>query len=110
MALSDTAVGGGVALVAALFVATFGYLIRYREATSLIAGYQPDTVGDETAVARLVGGYVLLVAALTAAIGVGMLVVSLPESAWGRVWLGYGVVLVVGVLAMNRYAERYAAD
>jgi len=52
-------------LASAALTAVLGYRIRVQQDTRLIAGYDPRTVTDGTAVARLVGTVTLAMGGLT---------------------------------------------
>jgi ABC-type multidrug transport system permease subunit len=98
--------GDGVTLVVAVVLlfssavtALFGWE-AYRGDASLISGYDPDRVTDETALARFVGRWTLVVAALTAAFGV-LTAFVVPDLLTVVVYVGLVVLiaawLVVGV-------------
>ncbi|MFP8954286.1 DUF3784 domain-containing protein [Natrialbaceae archaeon A-arb3/5] len=91
-------IGGSVVtlLVAAGVVGTLGVLIKYFERVELIAGYDPDRVTDEEALADFIGTNTLAVAVL-------LLIVAAVEhtAPFGgeAVQIGW-IVLVVGVLLL----------
>jgi hypothetical protein len=94
-------------LLAAVFIAVLGVLIKYFGMVELVAGYDPETVTDEDALAAFVGTNTLYVAVLTAA--VAAVEYTRPFDGYRAVWLPY--VLAVGLLAvrMVRGARRYEA-
>jgi len=87
------------------FVALFGVLIKYFGYVNLIAGYDPERVTDEDALADFVGTRILAVAALTFAVAGADHVASGDGTPWH--WYAY-VVLVVALAAwMVVGARRY---
>ncbi|WP_229124325.1 DUF3784 domain-containing protein [Halapricum desulfuricans] len=70
-----------------------GILIKYFGYTNLIAGYDPDAVTNEDALAAFVGNRVLAVALLTVAVG-GVEYISTGDGTpWH--WYAYGALVAV---------------
>ncbi|MXV62426.1 DUF3784 domain-containing protein [Natronorubrum sp. JWXQ-INN-674] len=94
-------------LVAAGFVGALGILIMYFGMVQLIAGYDPDRVSDEEALADFVGTNALYVAGLTA------LVAFVEYSQWfdatGAVWIAFVVGVVALAARMIVGSRRYEA-
>lgn len=88
-----------------LFIAGAGVLIKYFGYMNLIAGYDPDKVTDEDALADFVGTRVLLVAALTIAVGAAEYVAPSDGTPW--YWYVYGALVVVLAGWMIIGARRY---
>jgi len=57
-------------LLTAVVTATLGVLIGQFQLMGLIAGYDPDQVTDDEGLARFVGTYTLVIAGLSAVVGV----------------------------------------
>jgi len=100
----STTVAGSL-LVAAGFLAVLGILIRYFGMVDLIAGYDPETVTDEDALARFVGTNALYVAGLTCVVAAAEY--TRPFDGYRAIWIPY--VLGVGLLAvrMIRGSRRF---
>jgi len=94
-------------VTAGVFVAVLGVLIKYFGYVNLIAGYDPESVTDEDALAEFVGTRTLVIAGLTIAVG-GLEYVRPSE---GTPWYWVLYVALVLVLAgwIIRGARRYEA-
>ncbi len=57
-------------ILAGTLTAVLGGLIRYREATSLIAGFDEEKITDEEGLSKLIGTNTLYVAGLTVLTGI----------------------------------------
>lgn len=68
------------ALLAGLGIVVLGYLIKYREWTVLIAGYDTSSDVPRTVAADIVGNLAIRVGVATAAFGVLAALVSIPEA------------------------------
>lgn len=94
-----------LAVAGGLFVGILGLLIKYAGAMHLIAGYDPEKVTDDEALANFVGTRTLLVAILT--ISVGLLEFWEPTAGATWYWLVYVVVVFAVAAQMIRGARRY---
>jgi hypothetical protein len=76
---------------AGILIAVLGVLIRYRNATSLIAGFDAEKVEDEDGLSNFIGLNAIYVALITTAVGV-IEYLSLIEN---RIyWAVYAAVVV----------------
>jgi hypothetical protein len=94
-------------LLSAVFLAVLGVLIRYFGTVELVAGYDPETVTDEDALAAFVGANTLSVAALTGA--VAAVEYTRPFDGYRAVWLPYALAVVLLAVRTVRGARRYEA-
>jgi hypothetical protein len=78
----------------AIFIAFFGYLIKYRQMTHLIAGYDAKSVKDEKKLANWVGGNLLLMALAGCLLGSTALVFSYWQS---HLMAGFFIIIVLGI-------------
>jgi len=100
MSLPDVVVPAATGLA----VAGIGALIRFGGYTSLIAGYDPERVTDEDAVARAVGTGIIAVGALTVLAGLATGYAG-DDANW--VWPLYVVVVLVLLVRMVSAARRH---
>ena len=87
------------------FIAAVGVLIRYFGYTTLIAGYDPETVTDEDGLAEFVGARLLLIAALT--VGVGVADYYWPSDGTPWYWYVYGALVAILAAWLILGARRY---
>lgn len=107
---TESAVVMGVMALTGLVTGWLGYRIRYHRDLHLIAGYRSGRGADEQALSRVVGGVVLVVAALTVAAGAFSPVVGITQGAEGLYWAAYtGIVLLLGGYAVV-VSRRYIGD
>ncbi|MFC5970353.1 DUF3784 domain-containing protein [Halomarina salina] len=94
-----------VLLSSAAVTALFGWVV-YRGDPTLVAGYDPERVTDEAGLTRFVGRGTLLVAALTAALGV-LTLFTTPDLLTVGVYTG-AVLLVSAwlVVGTKRFEKR----
>ncbi len=96
-----------VLLGTGVFIGLLGVLIRYAGMGHLIAGYDPDRVDDAEGLSDFVGAWTLVVAVLTA--GVGVLELWEPTADAGWYWLVFVVAVLAVAVWMVRGARRYDA-
>lgn len=92
-------------LFTAAVTAVVGLLIRQFQIMELIAGYDPDLVTDDEGLARFVGTYALVIAGLSAVVGIFELV--RPDEAKPVVYGLYGVAIVVIAGYMIYGSQQY---
>lgn len=80
------------ALLAGLGIVVLGYLIRYRERTVLIAGYDASSEVPKSVAANIVGNLAIRVGVATAVFGVLAAVTSIPEA----IVAGFVAIVVLG--------------
>jgi hypothetical protein len=90
-------------LAAGLFIAALGTLIRYKSATSLIAGFDSEKISDEEDLSNFIGLNALYVAALT--IFIGLIEYSQFQSK--IYWYIYGAAVVLLAFRMIIGARDY---
>lgn len=92
-------------LFTAVVTAAVGVLIRQFQLMGLIAGYDPDRVTDDEGLARFVGTYTLVIAGLSAVVGVVEL--AQPDDGQPVVYGLYTVALVAIVGYLMYGSRRY---
>lgn len=91
--------------VSGLFVASIGYLIKYRGMVRLVAGYDPDEVVNEAGLANFIGILTIVVGTATVLAGV----LEYQDIGSGIIWYVFGVFIVVSVGVMIIGSNRYTA-
>lgn len=85
-----------------IFIALFGYLIKYHQMTHLIAGYDTKSIKDEAKLANWVGGNLLLMALLGGLLGAIAFVA--PS------WQNYMMVAFFLVITLGTFYTAYRGD
>ena len=101
---TQTIVAPALVAVTGLIAAFFGFRIRSRGDVQLIAGYNPQRVGDPVGFARFVGNscYAMSAVALIAA-----LVLLTRPVATGIVMLGFAILVIMGIVVLLVSRDRY---
>jgi len=89
---------GALIAIAGVLIKCFGY-------TNLIAGYDPNQVTDEEALADFVGTYTLVIAVLTIAVGVADYLTASNGTSW--YWYVYTGFVIIIAGWMIKGARRY---
>ena len=92
-------------LLAAVFVALFGILIKYFGMVTLIAGYDPERVTDEDGLADFVGTNTLYVAGLSVLVAV--VEYTRPFDGSRAIWILYVLGVVLLTVRIVRGARQY---
>jgi len=92
-------------LFTAAVTAVVGVLIRQFQMMDLVAGYDPDRVTDDEGLARFVGTYALVIAGLSAVVGVVELVRPVDGQPVVYGLYSAAVVVIVGYLVYG--SQRY---
>ncbi|SEW12623.1 DUF3784 domain-containing protein [Natrinema salifodinae] len=94
-----------IVLSSGIFTVALGYQIRYRGMVRLVAGYDPEEVVDGTGLARFVGGLLIAVGAVTAAIGV----LDYLDRGGEVLWYAFSAFVIVAtavvIVGSNRYTR-----
>ncbi|WP_217907007.1 DUF3784 domain-containing protein [Candidatus Nanohalobium constans] len=90
-------------LAAGLFIAALGILIRYRGATSLIAGFDLEKISDEEGLSNFIGLNAVYVASLTIVIGL----IEYSQFQSKIYWYIYTAAVVLLILRMIVGARDY---
>jgi len=94
---------GAVTLGVAGLVLVVGYLIRYRERVSLIAGYDPDSDVPPAVAGRVVGNAMLRVGVGTGIVGVAVGAGLDSPLLWGLYLLGVTAETGSAVYRLNTH-------
>ena len=85
-----------------IFIAFFGYLIKYHQMTHLIAGYDAKSVKDEAKLANWVGGNLLLMALFGSLLGAVAFVV--PS------WQNYMITAFFLLITLGTFYTAFRGD
>lgn len=93
------------ALLAGFGIALLGYLIKYREWTFLIAGYDASTEVPKSVAASIVGNLAIRVGIATMLFGVFAAVTSIPQA----IAFAFSVLILVAVARAIYRLQTYQA-
>ncbi|WP_276255518.1 hypothetical protein [Halomontanus rarus] len=94
----DSVIESPEALLAGVGIVVLGYLIKYREWTFLIAGYDASSKVPQSVAANIVGNLAIRVGVATSVFGVVAAVASIPEAI---------VFAFVAIIALGATREIY---
>jgi hypothetical protein len=100
---AEDAAGMAAMLFASLLVGGIGYRIRVHREVEFVAGYDPEEVTDNAAIARLVGNLTLGTALLTVLYGLAVPFAGDSPAFWGS----YVVAILAGVAVTWALSSRY---
>lgn len=105
MGLLSLPESGVATILVGVGVLFLGYLIKFRGWTFLLAGYDPNTVTDEDALADLAGGTLLRISIVIIVFG-GLTAAGLTAPILEPI---IAVVIIIAVLRLIYRSRRYTA-
>jgi hypothetical protein len=96
---------GVATIVVGVGILILGYLIKFRGWTFLLAGYDPDAITDEDAVADLAGGTIMRISIAVIVFGA----ITATGTTTPVLETIFGVVILVAVARLIYRMRKYAA-